>query len=214
MRNRRDRLRVCRLYSAFVLGISCDSYSGGFLCCSCTVWCNFYNFAEVGGDVRMSSIIVNSIRSAEEICGLIPRMFEKYKFLSVKIDFQKRSIISNALQFHWYRELEQQGDMTAKEYRRHCKYYYGCALRAANDEFFADTMREVFTKYPVEDRLRMMDFIDVTSTFDRPTMSEYLNEIQVAFVHEQGFVLTNSKDLEEQRRKDLLKKKRDDEESN
>ena len=153
----------------------------------------------------MKPIIVNSTRSVEEVCGLISRMFDKHKFLSVKIDFQKRSIISNALQFHWYKELSEQGDMTANEYRRHCKYYYGCSLRAANDEFFADTLREVFTRYTLENRLEMMDFIDVTSTFDRPTMTEYLNEINLVF-SAQGFVLTNSKDLKEQREKDLKTK--------
>lgn len=138
--------------------------------------------------------IINSERSLKEVTGKIQRAFEDKKYLSVKIDYQKRSIISNALQFHWYRELEQQGDMTAREYRNHCKYYHGCALRAARDDYFADKMREIFLKYTVEERLKMMDFIDVTCTFDRPTMYEYLSSIKNEFT-EQGFVLTSSEDL-------------------
>jgi len=138
--------------------------------------------------------IINSDRSLAEVQGKIARDFEKYKFISVVVDHQKRSIISNSLQFHWYRELETQGDMTSIEYRRYCKYHFGCALRASDDEFFADTMREVFTNYPYETRLKMMDFIDVTSTFDRPTMSVYLNNIKNHYIPS-GYVLTNSDDL-------------------
>lgn len=136
--------------------------------------------------------IINSDRTLKEVQGELSREFEKYKFLSVKTDTQKRSVISNALQFHWYKELETQGDMTANQYRRYCKYTFGCALRAADDEFFANTLRDIFNRYPYEDRLKMMDFIDVTSTFNGPTMSIYLNEIKLHF---SSFVLTNSDDL-------------------
>lgn len=142
----------------------------------------------------MKPLIVNSNRSLQEVCGIIKRNFEKYKFLSIKIDHQKRSVISNALQFHWYSELEQQGDQTSTEYRRYCKYHFGMALRAANDEFFTETMREILKKYTYEDRLKIMDFVEVTSTFDRPTMTSYLKEIKNHYTP-QGFILTNSDDL-------------------
>ena len=138
--------------------------------------------------------IINSDRLLAEFHGKLDRDYEKYKFLSVVVDHQKRSIVSNALQFHWYKELETQGDMTSTEYRRYCKYHFGCALRASDDEFFADTMREVFTNYPYETRLKMMDFIDVTSTFDRPTMSLYLSNIKNHYIPLK-FILTNSDDL-------------------
>ncbi len=136
--------------------------------------------------------IVNSERALLEAQGELAREFDKYKFISIKTETQKRSIISNSLQFHWYKELETQGDMTANEYRRYCKYHFGCSQRAAKDEYFADTLREIFNRYVYEDRLKMMDFIDVTSVFDRPTMYIYLNEIKTHF---SSFVLTNSNDI-------------------
>ncbi|MCK5609390.1 hypothetical protein KAR91_46385 [Candidatus Pacearchaeota archaeon] len=136
--------------------------------------------------------IINSDRTLLEAQGELAREYEKYKFISVKTDCQKRSIISNALQFHWYKELETQGDMTANEYRRYCKYHFGLALRAAKDDFFAKWMKDTLKRYIHEERLAMMDYVDVTSTFDRPTMSIYLNEIKIHF---QTFVLTNSEDL-------------------
>lgn len=136
--------------------------------------------------------IINSDRALLEVQGKLAREYEKYKFISVKTDHQKRSIISNSLQFHWYKELETQGDMTANEYRRYCKYHFGLGLRAAKDEYFADWIRKIFKLYVYEERLMQMDYVDVTSTFDRPTMSLYLNEIKLHF---SSFVLTNSDDL-------------------
>lgn len=142
----------------------------------------------------MKAIIVNSIRTADEMCKRIRYEFDKYKFLSVKIDHQKRSIISNGLQFHWYGELEQQGDQTTNEYRRYCKYHFGLALRAANDDFFAEKMGDILRRYSYEERLEMMDFIDVTSTFNRSTMTKYLHQIKLHYTP-LGFVLTSSEDL-------------------
>lgn len=138
--------------------------------------------------------IVNSIRALEEAKGELEREFNKHKFVQVKTTTQKRSIISNALQFHWYSELEQQGDMTAGEYRNECKYYIGCAIRAEKDDYFAEKMREIFRRYPIEDRIKMMEFIDITSTFDREQMTRYLNGMKMRY-EPQKFVLTNSEDV-------------------
>ena len=143
----------------------------------------------------MITEIINSTRSLAEICGKLKREFEKYKFLSIKIDHQKRSIISNSLQFHWYTELQTQGDDTAPQYRNYCKYHFGCPLRAAQDEYFATTMRQIFRRYTYDQRLDMMSLIDVTSTFNRATMSQYLFAIKMHY-EPLGFVLTNAKDIE------------------
>jgi hypothetical protein len=146
----------------------------------------------------MKTEIINSNRSLAETCGKLKRDFEKYKFLSIKVDHQKRSIISNSLQFHWYTELQQQGDNTAPQYRNYCKYHFGCPLRAAQDEYFAKTLRDIFMRYTYEERIDMMSFIDVTSTFDRPTMSEYLFAIKMHY-GPLGFVLTNAEDVKRQK---------------
>lgn len=138
--------------------------------------------------------VINSERTLKEAQGELRREYEKHHFISVKTETQKRSIVSNALQFHWYSELQAQGDKTAQEYRNYCKYHFGCAIRASKDDFFANTMRDIFKKYVYEDRLKMMDFIDITSTFDRKQMTQYLNEIKNHFIP-QEFVLTNSEDL-------------------
>jgi len=138
--------------------------------------------------------IVNSIRSVDEICGKIKKEFEKYKYITVKIVHQKRSIISNSLQYHWYMELEQQGDQTAAQYRNYCKYHFGLALRAANDEDFAAVIGDVLRKYNYEDRIKLMSFIDVTSIFDRPTMKSYLIAVKDHYTP-QGYILTSKDDL-------------------
>ena len=142
----------------------------------------------------MKPLIINSERALNEQCGVLKRLFEKHKYLSIKIDHQKRSIISNSLQFHWYVELQTQGDQTASEYRNYCKYHFGLALRAANDDYFAEKMREIMRSNVYEDRLKIMEFIDVTSTFNRETMSKYLTEIKNHY-EPKGYVLTSSEDL-------------------
>jgi len=93
--------------------------------------------------------------------------------------------------------LQTQGDDTAPQYRNYCKYHFGCPLRAAQDEFFAEKMREIFRRYPYNVRLDIMSFIDVTSTFDRPTMTRYLFAIKMHY-EPLGFVLTNAKDVQRQ----------------
>lgn len=132
--------------------------------------------------------IINSSRSLAEIQGLLKREFEKNKYLTVKISSKKRSLNSNAFQFAVYKELEQQGDQTALEYRNFCKYHFGLQIRAATDPEFACIMRSPITKHCYEDRLKMMSFIDVTSTFNAYQMKSYLSQVIKHFT-EHGYVL-------------------------
>ena len=48
--------------------------------------------------------------------------------VSIKPLKVKRLEVMNRLQFHWYRELGEQGDQTADEYRTDCKYYFGLPI--------------------------------------------------------------------------------------
>ncbi len=139
-------------------------------------------------------MIINSERALQEHIGQVTRDFRKHKYIGVKITKQKRSIISNSLQFHWYKELEQQGDMTLSQYRNYCKWHFGCALKAANDSLFGKIFASLKQYYTYEQCLKIMGIVEVTSTFDPETMMSYLNEIKNHYV-EQGFVLTSSEDI-------------------
>ena len=137
-------------------------------------------------------LIVNSVKTLIAAFREIKASYLLHKYIVINLTFGKRSMIQNGLQFHWYKELEEQGDMTAHEYRRYCKYEFGMSIRAESDEFFAESMRDLVRKYTYEDRLKIMEYIDVTSTFDRKQMSRYLTEIKHHFSDKR---LTNSDDI-------------------
>lgn len=135
-------------------------------------------------------LIINSKQSLVQAIGKLKLLWDDYKYISVKIIARKRSIDQNALQFHWYKEMEDQGDMKSSEYRNYCKYHFGMAIRAEEDEFFANTMRDLMRRHTYEDRIKMMSFIDVTSTFSSKQMTRYLDEVESHF-NEKGFILTS-----------------------
>lgn len=121
--------------------------------------------------------LVNSNESLKEAQSFIGLQFAKYKYIVIKIMSDKRSFDQNALQFDIYRHLEKQGDQTSAEYRRYCKYHFGLLIRAASDEYFARIMRVNLKAHVYEDRLLMMDFIDVTSTFSVKQMRVFINNV-------------------------------------
>lgn len=131
---------------------------------------------------------INSTASLIEFIKLVKELFNKHKYLTVRIDYKKRSIDQNALQFALYSQLEKQGDMKVNEYRRYCKYHFGCAIRAAKDSSFAEIMRTVLTALPYEQRLESMDFIDVTSTFNVEEMTMFIEQVIEHYTN-QGFIL-------------------------
>lgn len=126
-------------------------------------------------------MIVNSKESAKACYCQILEDFAKHKFLNIKIAKDSRTLRQNAWQFKAYSMLAKQGDMTAIEYRRHCKYHYGLAIRAGDDAEFAELLRPMLKSLTYENRLKAMDFIDVTSTFDVEQMKLYIDTITFEF---------------------------------
>lgn len=104
-----------------------------------------------------------------------------------------RSIEQNRLQRLWMRELEDQGDMTAEEYRGYCKAYFGIPILLANDEAFADQYERIIRPLPYAQKLEIMqqpiDF-PVTRLMTTKQKREYLDKIYVHWTGK-GFSLTN-----------------------
>lgn len=82
-----------------------------------------------------------------------------------------------------YDMLGRQGDMTLVEYRRYCKYTFGLPILFADDQETADIWRTVFKSVDYEQRLIMMDKMDVTKLFNVDEGSKYIHEIINAFSH-------------------------------
>ncbi|MCP4988677.1 MAG: hypothetical protein GY928_22290, partial [Colwellia sp.] len=100
--------------------------------------------------------LINSQPSLEEITGRIKREFQKKKYIWVNITSGKRSLDSNALSFHWYREISEQGDMQPNDVRNYCKYHYGLPILAAAEPGLSGTLRKALQAIEYEDRLEMM----------------------------------------------------------
>ncbi len=98
-----------------------------------------------------------------------------------KGDRKHRSLEQNDLSHVWYREIANQGKQhTIDEVKRECKLTIGIPiLRAISDEFRATW--DVFVKNnpdaSYEERLKLMDMIDVTSIMTTKQMSEYLDNL-------------------------------------
>lgn len=68
-----------------------------------------------------------------------------------------RSIEQNRLQRLWLKEAEDQGDMTAEEYRGYSKLHFGIVILHAEDEKFRATWnRLIRDRYSYEEKLELM----------------------------------------------------------
>lgn len=103
-----------------------------------------------------------------------------------------RSIEQNKLQRKWMLEAEEQGDMTAEEYRGYCKAYFGIPILLAENEEFAEVYNRIIRPLPYEQKMEMMmvplDF-PVTRLMTTKQKAKYLDLIYQHF-RGLGFVLT------------------------
>lgn len=107
-----------------------------------------------------------------------------------------RKAAQNALQFHWFKEMEMQGDMTANEYRAKCKLHYGVPIARENPEF-DKVYRQVIIRQDYETKFAMMlEPIDlpVTRSFLVKDMARYLTAIEQGEA-KNGMTLTTGHDL-------------------
>lgn len=106
-----------------------------------------------------------------------------------------RSIEQNKLQRLWLLEAEEQGDMTAEEYRGFCKLHFGVPILRAENEDFKKIYDEVIRPLDYEKKLAVMRVpidLPVTSQMTTKQKAKYLDCIYTHFLG-LGFVLTEPK---------------------
>ncbi len=102
-----------------------------------------------------------------------------------------RSLDQNDLQFLWAKEVAQAlGDRTAAEVQRDWKLRHGIPILRAEDDGFRETYDANLKGLPFEAKLKLMEYIPVTSLMTVKQMSEYLNMVQREAL-EQGIRLTD-----------------------
>ncbi len=122
-------------------------------------------------------MIVNSKQSLDDAIIQMENDFHKYKWLSIKVSKGSRTSRQNQWIYKAYSMLEKQGDMTAAEYRRYCKYNFGLAIVFEKDLEMASIYRKMLRKLDYESQMLAMDMITVTSNFDVEQGARYINEI-------------------------------------
>ena len=103
-----------------------------------------------------------------------------------------RSAEQNRLQRKWMLEAQDQGDMTAEEYRGYCKLHFGIPILRAEDENFQEKYDRIIRPFDYETKLELMmvpfDF-PVTRIMTTKQKTKYLDEVFQFFVS-QGFSVT------------------------
>ena len=115
---------------------------------------------------------------------------------------EKRSNDQNRLQRLWVNEAEQQGDMTAEEYRAYCKLHFGVPmLRNENDTFaelYDSKIRDRVPPYSYEQKLEFMAVpwdMHVTRLMTIKQHDKYLNMMHNHFTS-LGMILTIPNDID------------------
>ncbi len=113
--------------------------------------------------------------------------------VTVKAGEEKRSDKQNRLQHMWFREAEEQGDMTAPEQRAYCKLYIGCKILYEEDEDFREAYDRVLRHLTYEQQLECMlpPFnMAVTSIMTMKQKTKYLDQMYQHF-RSKGYELTD-----------------------
>lgn len=133
--------------------------------------------------------VQDAIKFARGLLGFGPVVIE------VRKESRHRTWEQNKLQRLWVGEAEQQGDMTAEEYRGYCKLHFGVPILRAESDLFAAKYEQHIRYLPYETKMALMmepfDF-PVTRLMNTDQKTRYLN---LMYVHLTGlgFRLTEPK---------------------
>lgn len=110
---------------------------------------------------------------------------------------KKRSQMQNRLQRLWIKELEQQGDMRAEEYRAYCKLHIGVPILRNDSDDFKARYDRVIRPLDYETKIELMkvpfDF-PVTRLMNKRQKTQYLDAVYQHWTSK-GFALTRPSDL-------------------
>lgn len=119
----------------------------------------------------------------------------KVAVIEVKPETRSRSIEQNRLQRLWMLEAQEQGDMTAEEYRGYCKLHIGVPMLRAESDEFAAKYDQYVRPLPYETKMALMmepfDF-PVTRLMNTDQKKRYLDKVYV-YLTGLGFKLTEPK---------------------
>ena len=109
-------------------------------------------------------------------------------------DGKHRTNEQNRLQHKWYQEAaEQIGEYDTGEYKSRCKLRFGVPILRATNDGFNDMWERRAENLPHEEKVEMMEFINVTSLMNTKEKGQYLTAVQKFFL-QRGVQLTDPED--------------------
>jgi len=114
-----------------------------------------------------------------------------------KIKGAPRSIEQNKLQRLWMRELEEQGDMWAEEYRAYSKAYFGVPILLAENDAFAEQYTAIVKPLPYDQKLEIMKQpidLPITRIMTAKQKKQYLDDVYTHWTGK-GYLLTDPDEM-------------------
>tara|TARA_R110000822_G_scaffold31017_3_gene89924 strand:+ start:857 stop:1297 length:441 start_codon:yes stop_codon:yes gene_type:complete len=125
------------------------------------------------------------IENQQDIDGLMRLISNRDLPITVNIKKGKdRTIEQNKLQRMWLLEAQEQGDMTAEEYRGWCKLHLGCQILYYENEVFAEAFDAVIRPLSYENKLKAMMMpldMPVTRIMTTKQNKQYLDDVYQHF---------------------------------
>lgn len=130
-----------------------------------------------------TDLVINSDNSLSHVLGVVRQIYKDARYVKVRLTTGRaRSLNTNNLSHAWYEQIskELQEDSPAGV-KRTCKRNYGVPILCAEDPDFRERWEPIERVLTYEQQVALMDQFDVTSTFTKAQMSEYLQRMQDDF---------------------------------
>ena len=157
---------------------------------------------------------INSQEKLVEYCQELTDFWWEHRYINVSAT-DKRNLDQNALQFFWYEQMEEQGDMSREEYRNKCKLKFGIPILVQNPEFswIMTVLKSVdwdqaaidSGKSVQECKEEFVGNMEITSRMSTDEMKRYLDGIKTHF-EPLGFYLPTNKDRKREASEAVAKK--------
>ncbi|WP_069383986.1 hypothetical protein [Halomonas caseinilytica] len=145
--------------------------------------------------ISRASTLQDALAAVGRLPGVMTAAIQQWGEIEIVVRKRepKRSLDQNRLQRLWCREVRDQSDMSAEEWRGYCKYHFGVAILCEESEDYREACKAVLSPLTYEQRLLLMqephDY-PVTRGMTKAQKTKYLNRIWEHFTG-QGFRLTD-----------------------
>lgn len=128
----------------------------------------------------MTQYVVNSEMLLSKLIGDVREQFAAHHYLRVTLRTGKdRSLDQNAVTHAWYSQVaEELREDDTLGVKRYCKLTIGVPILRAEDPEFREMYDATFKKLTYPQKLKAMDFLDVTSIMSVKQLGAYMVEMQ------------------------------------